>query len=387
MQTFPRLFPGSRRLLQPALLLACGMALLSASSQPTANPIAGAAKSVKLNGALIQQHQGKDDSKPNLRDNISAVVTRADLLVLGADEGADVLLFNRHSDNAYQQGDPACISLDGEDCGSERKQGEVDIEGLAWGEKYLYVLGSHSRARNRPKGGKTADENRKRLASIKIEPSREQLFRVKLSEQGKVGKKRKSISLRDLFANHPLLARFQAIPSKENGIDIEGLAVRQVDGDDWLYLGFRGPVLRGNHALVMALQFKRKKGEKKPAFKRKAIAANPIYYLNLNGFGIRGLAEAGDDGLLVLAGPVGDASTTPAKKRYPVYLWDGEQATLPAEPMQPLCYAPLPADYPDAKAEGIELLNKDRSSSDPYRLLFVYDGAKRGAPTVIDCKP
>jgi len=55
--------------------------------------------------------------------------------------------------------------------------------------------------------------------------------------------------------------------------------------------------------------------------------------------------------------------------------------------MQPLCHAPLLPANPKAKAEGIELLNKDRSPGDEYHLLFVYDGAERGSPMILDCGP
>jgi uncharacterized protein DUF3616 len=81
---------------------------------------------------------------------------------------------------------------------------EVGIEGIAAGKKYIYVIGSQSR---------------KRLAKIKIEPNREQLFRLELNAEGRLVKDSiKSISLRDIIANHPVLSLFQSIPSKENGM-------------------------------------------------------------------------------------------------------------------------------------------------------------------------
>ena len=78
--------------------------------------------------------------------------------------------------------------------------------------------------------------------------------------------------------------------------------------DEKLYLGFRGPVLRGNYVPVMVTQFQ-------------DIAQDSKYelrYVNLNGNGIRDLVAI-DDGFLVLAGAVGDGITP-----YQIYFWDGQ---------------------------------------------------------------
>ena len=53
-----------------------------------------------------------------------------------------------------------------------------------------------------------------------------------------------------------MLQRFTQIPSKENGVDIEAIAVKGKDGDK-LHLGFRGPVLRDNLVPIMVLDFNR----------------------------------------------------------------------------------------------------------------------------------
>jgi len=325
---------------------------------------------VRLDGELIQQA-----NKPDIRDNISAVALRGRQLVVAADEGADILLFERASEQQYRAAKPPCIAVDGRKCGSRRKGAEADIEGLAWGRDHLYAIGSHSRARNKAKKKKSLSDNLQRLQTIKHEPSREALFRLPLDRHGKLSGAVERISLQRHFADHPLLARFQPIPSKENGIDIEGLAVRQFDGEDQVYLGFRGPVLRGNRALVMRLRFRDGK------FSENDLDSQ-IFYLNLGGRGIRGMTSAGDDGLLILAGPVSDALIDDPAQRYPVYLWDGRQHDLRAKPMTPLCHIAAPNG---SKAEGIELINRGRTSGDPYRLLLVFDGAEKGAPTIADC--
>lgn len=337
-------------------------------------------QAVTLHGELINQGPPpEDDEKSNIRDNVSAVAVNDGLLVVGADEGADVLVFIGDAGGLEYQEVDTCVPLDGRECGSERNGAEVDIEGIAWGKKHLYVVGSHSRARKKAEADKTPKQNRERLETVKIGPSREQLFRFKLDGSGKLDGKVKRISLRNLFANHPILAMFQTIPSKENGLDIEGLAVgKDEDGEEALYLGFRGPVLRGNHAMVMVLEFDDGK------FKDKKIKDGPaLYFLNLGGRGIRGIAEAGGDGFLILGGPVGDAEADDPATRYAVYLWDGKSSDLATKPRKPLCHVPDPGA---AKAEGIEVLNKDRSAVQVYRLLVVYDGVAQGGPRIFECK-
>lgn len=332
-----------------------------------------------LDGKLIKKGEKKKE-KPNISFNISAVATKGGIFVLGADEGADILVFKETDELKYSETAQRCIPLDGKNCGEEREGAEIDIEGIAWGNKYLYVIGSHSIARKRVKSNKSPEENRRRLETLKFEHTRDQLFRIELDEDGKVakGSKIKQISLRSLFINHRVLSRFTSIPSKENGIDIEGLAVKEVDGHDQLYIGFRGPVLRGNHALVMVLEFEEGK------FKEKKIKVDEVYYLNLDGRGIRGMTELESGGFLLLTGPVGDALMGDEKSRYQLVFWNGEEHDLSGVARKPLCNVPAPDGI---KAEGIELLNKDKTVTEEYRFIVVYDGAKKGNATVFTCNP
>lgn len=330
---------------------------------------------LSIDGHLITQ-----DEKPNISYNISGIASNGKILIIGADEGADVLVFNKHNTLGYTEAEHVCISLDNKSCGSERKGKEIDIEGIAWGKRYLYVIGSHSKARKSVKSDRSVKENQERLHTIKIEPTREQLFRIKLDDHGKPaqGSKIKQISLRNLLANHRLFSLFLAIPSKENGIDIEGLAVKEIDGEDRLYIGFRGPVLRGNHAIIMELEFEQGK------FKENKILDNPeIHFLNLAGHGIRGMTELASGGLLLLAGPVGDALTTDEKSRYQLFFWDGKSSQF-GTPLKPICDIPTATN---SKAEGIELLNKGKTATEDYRFVVVYDGAQKGGATLFTCSP
>jgi len=161
------------------------------------------------------------------------------------------------------------------------------------------------------------------------------------------------------------------------------LAVKEVNGYDQLYLGFRGPVLRGNHALVMVLEFNKGK------FKEKAIKQGKkhpkMHYLNLNGRGIRGMTALKSGGFILLAGPVSDALVDDRKSRYQLFYWNGRDDDLSTVARMPLCNVPLPADI-TAKAEGIGLLNRDETIAGNYRFVVIYDGANSGQPTVFSCK-
>lgn len=301
-------------------------------------------------------------------------------MAVAADEGADVLLFKQQKKHHYKEASHKCINLEGNKrCGKRGKRGEIDIEGLAWGNKHLYVIGSHSLARKKHK------LSRKRLYTLKSESSREQLFRVPIDNNGqlKAGKKIKQVSLRDLFTTHPLLSRFRSIPSKENGIDIEGLAVKQVEIEgrkqERLFIGFRGPVLRGNLALIMELDFDKGK------FKQRKIPKKPkIHFLDFDGRGVRGMTVAGDDGFLILTGPVSDADYAPENIRYRVYHWDGKNDLFSNGIVTPLCYIRATNG---AKAEDLAILNPNRKATDPYELAVVFDGVEKGGGKVINCPP
>jgi hypothetical protein len=93
------------------------------------------------------------------------------------------------------------------------------------------------------------------------------------------------------------LKDFLKLPAKENGFDIEGLAMR----GDRLLIGLRGPVLRG-WAIVLELEV----GAEGSELRLRPIGPKDRpcrkHFLNLEGCGVRDLCFAGND-LLVLAGP------------------------------------------------------------------------------------
>ena len=225
--------------------------------------------------------------------DLSGVVVVDDYLILGADEGHQVQVFARCNDDN-------CWCLQSKFALAKRDE-ETDIEAIAYGDGYLYVIGSHSARRRLMREDLSARRNRERLHDVRHDESRSRLYRLPFDPAtGKLDKAR-SISLNKRLRKDPLLQIFHRIPSKENGIDIEGLAYR--DGE--LTVGFRGPVLRDNYVPVMRFAFDSAKNYQ-------------LRFVRLKGQGIRDLIAV-DNGFVLLTGPVND---TPGAFR--LWWWDGE---------------------------------------------------------------
>ncbi|MDQ5854378.1 MAG: DUF3616 domain-containing protein, partial [Chloroflexota bacterium] len=198
---------------------------------------------------------------------------------------------------------------------------EADLEGLDYHDGYLWLVGSHSRKRGKLDEEDAKDpveQNFKRLAKVSSEGNRFLLARIPLVEttytleqevqQG--GTKRTAAQLHgdhtgneltDALAKDDHLRSFLAIPGKDNGFDIEGLAV----AGDRVFVGLRGPVLRG-WAVILELELEENNAS---TLKLKQIGPdNRLYrkhFLDLGGLGIRDLCVQGPD-LLILAGPTMD---------------------------------------------------------------------------------
>lgn len=197
---------------------------------------------------------------------------------------------------------------------------EIDIEGLAVAGGYLWLSGSHSSVRKKPKGRSTEDDVA-RLARLELGANRLVIGCVPLEARdaasglvqvdGDRRAARLQKDLRELLREDPHLGPFltpigtgrnaPVLPGKDNGFDLEGLAVRPLgDGTFVMLLGLRGPVLRG-WAMVLELSVRidedRLKLEKMSSGRRYRK-----HFLDLNGLGVRDLTPDGDD-LLILAGP------------------------------------------------------------------------------------
>lgn len=288
-------------------------------------------------------------------EDISAVARVGDgkYLVVAGDEGSKVQILKRTAENEYTV--KKTVPLLGGDDGDE----EIDIEGIARSGNRVYVIGSHSRKRSKVDPTKRSrSKNLARLEENERERPRENLFRFRLTDDGEVTEAPVAKSLRKPIKEHPVLGDFVKIPSKENGIDIEGVAS---DGDD-LFAAFRGPVLRGGYVPVLVFDF----GSPKDA---------EVRFVNLGGRGVRDVARV-SDGFLLIGGPVGDEPVD-----FQVYFWNGEDCIggddVPPRPF-PKSLGVISPPAPGANAEGLAVLEEtDRH----YDVLIVFDGVARGLPT------
>ncbi|MDY6898107.1 MAG: DUF3616 domain-containing protein [Cyanobacteriota bacterium] len=193
---------------------------------------------------------------------------------------------------------------------------EIDIEGMDFRNGYLWLTGSHSTKRKKPKG-KDLETDLERLATITTDLNRFILARIPIINGELIkscvpseGETKTAACLQkidernllfDVLKEDAHLKRFitNGIPSKDNGLDIEGLAIAS---NNRLFLGLRGPVLRG-WAIILEIELI----ESEPGFLvLKEItdegAKYKKHFLDLNGLGIRELCLQGED-LIILAGP------------------------------------------------------------------------------------
>lgn len=214
---------------------------------------------------------------------------------------------------------------------------EADIEGLARAGGWLWAVGSHSLKRRR---AKSREKAAKRLSAIIREPNRFILVRLPLEGEG-LGKGAILTGLADALADDPHLGPFTAIPGKDNGLDIEGLAVV----GDRVLLGLRGPVLRG-WAVVLELDLR----EDGPY--RLKLGGYHKHFLDLGGLGVRDLCPYDGD-LLLLTGP-----TMSLDGPVRIMRWDGTGAPVPV--------ADLPYGVGCDHPEGLAAMGDGR-------LMVVYD--------------
>ncbi|MFC5835617.1 DUF3616 domain-containing protein [Nonomuraea insulae] len=175
---------------------------------------------------------------------------------------------------------------------------EADIEGLARANGFLWLVGSHSLKRRKVKS-KDPEKASERLATVIREENRFILACLPLDPGTELPGPGSILAGKDnltaALADDPHLAPFLALPGKDNGFDVEGIAVTR----DRLYLGLRGPVLRG-WAVVLELR-------PEDTGKGRLRLREPYrkHFLDLGGLGVRDMCPDGES-LLLLAGPTMD---------------------------------------------------------------------------------
>ncbi|ASU80989.1 DUF3616 domain-containing protein [Actinopolyspora erythraea] len=254
---------------------------------------------------------------------------------------------------------------------------EADIEGLGLDGDWLWAVGSHSLVRKKVKPKHDDTKAAKRLAKVRDEANRHIVARLAVERDGGgpprlvreasdgrrsavLGARRRD-SLTEALAEDPHLSPFLRIPAKDNGIDVEGIAVK---GEN-LFLGLRGPVLRG---WAVLLEIAPTEGTEAGELTLGGFGGSRYrkHFLDLGGLGIRDLCPRGDD-LLVLAGPSMDLDG-PVR----LHRWQGATKSEAPEVVRSE-QLPVELDLPhgagDDHAEGISVM----SESDGDKLFVVYD--------------
>lgn len=266
---------------------------------------------------------------------------------------------------------------------------EIDIEGMDYSEGYLWFTGSHSTKRNKPKG-KNPEKDIRRLAEIKTDANRYLLGRIPIQQGIPVeacphplngDRQLTAASLEKTETGNILIEALKQdihfgsiiasqVPSKENGLDIEGLAVH----GSKILMGFRGPVLRG-WSVIIELEVE----ESEPGILTlKAIGAEGLLYkkhfLDLNGLGIREICLDGDD-LIVLAGPTLDVDGGMKMFRLTgVFEREGDTIIAQDETSLKLLFE-LPFKLGSDRGEGLALMP---CLGQPNSLLVLYDSPDPG---------
>ncbi|MER9525022.1 DUF3616 domain-containing protein [Mesorhizobium sp. M0292] len=245
---------------------------------------------------------------------------------------------------------------------------ELDAEGVAFAGGAFYVIGSHGRPRHESGVDAAAEVEARVMASSEI-------FRIRFAPDsidmttGKLmaePEKRRSTELPAIVRAQPELAPFAQSPLEENGLTIEGVAVR----DGALLAGLRGPVLEGNRAVILSVPLGM-------LFDHGPGGATLLKLeLGVDGEGhARGVRDllAYQGKLLVLAGPVNDPPEGQPIKLgdYSVFS-DGDQADKLLD---------LEGYGAEIKPEALLPLGE---ADGRLRVLLLFDGPAGGQPTPVE---
>jgi uncharacterized protein DUF3616 len=238
----------------------------------------------------------------------------------------------------------------------KKKTLELDGEGVAFAEGFFYVIGSHGHPRDK-KHKLDPVKDKEEIDARIIAAS--QMVRLKAAPNGTASVVDRSPNLRKIITAQPELQRFAEQRLENNGVTIEGIAIR----GKRVFVGFRGPTLDNGRAPILSAALDALFGGGAPDAR--------LYQLPLgDGQGVRDLAPL-DNGFLILAGPTADGPG-----RYAVYWWDGDGDNVRF--LRDL--ADIIGDHRERKPEALLPLDKGSSG---LRVLILSDGAEEGAPTAV----
>ncbi len=356
---------------------------------PKHEKVRPALASVPMKKHVQLQFDEKISNTPDgehVRDGLSSALVTGDNLWLVCDECSSLERLTKLDNDTFGHhrkfdlNDYLELDCEG-DC-------EVDVEGLANDGYYLWLIGSHSLVRKKPKKNQEPEKQIERLARIEEDPSRYLLARIPLVKDKKTGEYElqkecphpdipgKTLRAAQLFRfgdenklmkvleKDPHLKPFLRIPGKDNGLDIEGLAL----SGEKIFIGLRGPVLRG-WAIVLEVEIEETRTHQ---FKLKPIGPHGAFYkkhfLHLEGMGIRELRIVKHD-LLLLAGPTMTLDGTISVYRWKAGAKQEKETMVHRKDLERLFDIPHGHGETSGqdKAEGMALLDDDH-------VLIVFDG-------------
>ena len=307
------------------------------------------------------------DGNTDVRKGLSAVVSHDGDLWLACDEGCRIdrltrtgPLFKGHAVFPLKD----VLSLPGPETA------EADLEGLDVRDGFLWLVGSHSVKRKKPDDNDTPAKVAEKLKKLSRDGNRHLLARIPIDNHalvkaagarnaGSIATSVTSSALLDAIRSQadPHLSPFIELPGKDNGLDIEGLAVHDVRA----FVGLRGPVLR-EWCCILELKL-----EADPSG---ALQLAPVdgavpyrkHFLKLHGLGLRDLAFVDDD-LLMLAGPS-------MAHDGPIEIWRWKKAATGGAPT-PTVLLSLPHGEESDRAEGLTVI--DQGTGGSPAVLVVYD--------------
>lgn len=336
-------------------------------------------------GKLLLRFASEEDGKNRLRGQLSGVVHAEGHLWLASDEANSVERLSRNGGGEYGEHRVFALADYLELPGGDE---EIDIEGLDYDGGYLWLVGSHGLKRLKARAGGKPAKQMERLAELRADGNRYLVARVPLAPNGDgevaptrehadgegplraarlMGSDRGNV-LTEVLRMDEHLAPFLSLPSKDNGFDVEGIAVR----GDRVFLGLRGPVLRGWAVILQICVEEVGPGLLGLGGLRGSDRPYRKHFLDLRGLGVRDLCFHGRD-LLILAGPTMDLAGPAAVYRWSDALDANYEMMVPREELPEVLEVTYGTGEHDASdhPEGLALYPSD--GGEPDHLMVVFD--------------
>lgn len=276
----------------------------------------------------------EDGEKEEVIRNLSGGAVIGDSVYLADDEGRKLLHLRLTAPNRYEIAGTVKMTALFDIADETDKKKEFDLEALAVDRidedtTRLWLIGSHAMGHAKPEDGTLKlkrlglKRERNRLLfgcvdvdkdglvkgsgrHLRIKPVRETyttefLTALRTAPPAASGLLREVSALAKISSDAGIgwFTPYTMASTKENGLDVEGLAIRRRAGDPTTAIalvGLRGPVIDGLAVLIeVGIRDHNKRG-------LKIVGAPRFHLLDLHGFGIRDLEWRGED-LLILAGP------------------------------------------------------------------------------------